>query len=157
MGIVTPQRPPGKLSIGQLARRVGVGVDTVRFYERRGLLLPAARGASGYRIFDEESVRRLHFVRHAQGLGFTLEEIRELLALRVDRRRGCAEVRALALTRLVEIEARLKTLMAIRDALAGLAESCRGAGPTGACPLLDALDRASGMVSFADPTCKEGS
>jgi MerR family transcriptional regulator, copper efflux regulator len=130
-----------KLSIGQLARRAGVRVDTVRFYERKGLLPAAERQASGYRVFPAASERRLRFVRHAKELGFTLDEIRELLALRVDRRRTCADVRAVAFVKLNEIEAKLERLERIRGALTTLAESCTGHGPTSACPLLEALDQ----------------
>ncbi|MFN7943115.1 MAG: heavy metal-responsive transcriptional regulator [Thermoanaerobaculia bacterium] len=129
------------LSIGQLARLAGVRVDTVRYYERRGLLPRAGRRPSGYRAFPPDSGRRLRFVRHAQELGFTLEEIRELLALRVDRRRSCADVRALATEKLAEIDGKLERLQGIRTALASLAAACSGRGPTSECPLLEALDQ----------------
>ncbi len=132
--------PETRLSIGQLARQAGVGVDTVRYYERRGLLPTADRLANGYRIYSADSARRLGFVRHAQELGFTLEEIRELLALRVDRGRRCADVRELALAKLAAIDAKLESLRRIRGALATLAGRCTGRGPTSACPLLDSLD-----------------
>ena len=131
--------PEDQLSIGQLALRAGVGVDTVRYYERRGLLPTADRLPSGYRVYTADSARRLGFVRHAQELGFTLEEIRELLALRVDRRRSCAVVRELALAKLATIDAKLESLRRIRGALATLAERCTGRGPTSECPLLDSL------------------
>jgi Hg(II)-responsive transcriptional regulator len=130
-----------QLSIGQLAKRAGVRVDTVRYYERRGLLPAADRLPSGYRTYSVESSRRLGFVRHAQELGFTLDEIRELLTLRVDRRRSCADVRELAVAKLAAIDAKLESLRQIRRALAKLAESCTGRGPTSVCPLLEALDQ----------------
>ena len=83
----------GTISSGELARRAGVGVETLRYYERRGLLAPAARSESGYRQFDEASVVRLRFIRRAQAHGFTLEEIAELLELACDGRSTCTEVR----------------------------------------------------------------
>lgn len=144
--------PTPQLSIGQLARRAGVRVDTVRFYERRGLLPATKRRPSGYRIFPAETERRLRFIRHAKDLGFTLDEIRELLALRVDRRRTCADVQALALARLSDIATKIARLERMRGALATLAKSCTGRGPTSACPLLEALDeeeRRSGRPASA--------
>lgn len=128
-----------QFSIGQLAKRAGVRVDTVRYYERRGLLPAADRLPTGYRVYSADSARRLGFVRHAQELGFTLEEIRELLALRVDRRRSCADVRELAMAKLATIDAKLESLRRIRGALATLAGRCTGRGPTSECPLLDSL------------------
>src|SRR5437016_870017 len=81
------------LTIGQLAREAGINLETVRYYERRGLLLKPPRTASGYRIFPEEATKRLRFIRRAQELGFSLEEIRELLALRISQRTTSAEIR----------------------------------------------------------------
>lgn len=135
--------PETRLSIGQLAKRAGVRVDTVRYYERRGLLPVADRLPSGYRTYPVDSARRLGFVRHAQELGFTLDEIRELLTLRVDRQRTCADVRELAVARLAAIDAKLESLRRIRVALAKLAQDCSGRGPTSDCPLLEALDQQS--------------
>ena len=87
---------PSALKIGELARAADVGVETIRYYERRGLLTRPPRRASGYRQYPPQAVNRVRFIRRAQALGFTLREIEELLALRVDDERSCADVRALA-------------------------------------------------------------
>jgi MerR family mercuric resistance operon transcriptional regulator len=128
------------MTIGQVARRAGVGVETVRFYERQGLLAEPARRASGYRQYDEGAVARLRFIKRAKELGFTLKEIAELLALRLDPDTTCVEIRARAQAKLGDIEARIRDLEKIRQALLGLTASCPGSGPTSACPILEALD-----------------
>jgi MerR family mercuric resistance operon transcriptional regulator len=128
------------LTIGQVARRAGIGVETVRFYERQGLLAQPARRASGYRQYDEGVVARLRFVKRAKELGFTLKEIAELLALRLDPDTTCVEIRQRAQAKLADIEARIRDLQKIRQALLGLTASCTGSGPTSACPILEALD-----------------
>lgn len=128
------------LTIGEVARSTGVGVETVRFYEKQALIPKPARKPSGYRQYDADAVRRIRFVLAAKEVGFTLKEIRELLALRVSGRRSCAEVKERALAKLATVDARLAELQRVRAALAHLAASCTGAGPTSACPLLDALD-----------------
>ena len=130
----------GTLRIGELAQRVGVNVQTVRYYERRGLLDAPSRRASGYREYDETAVSRLRFIRRAQELGFTLAEISELLALRLDPRTTAGRVKARAEEKIAEIDARVRDLTRLRNALTHLAGRCRGGhGPTGDCPLLDAL------------------
>lgn len=128
------------LSIGQVAKGAGVGVETVRFYEREGLLPAPKRRPSGYRQYPADTVRRIHFVQAAKELGFTLREIRELLSLRVTAGKKCADVRKLAYQKLTEVDAKLTELQRVRAALAQLAQSCTGKGPTSDCPLLDALD-----------------
>lgn len=127
-------------SIGQVAKGAGVGVETVRFYEREGLLPAPKRRPSGYRQYPADTVRRIHFVQAAKGLGFTLREIRELLSLRVTAGKKCADVRRLADQKLAEVDAKLTELQRMRAALAHLAAACTGKGPTSECPLLDALD-----------------
>jgi len=129
------------LTIGQLARAAGVGVETVRFYERGGLLPAPARRHSGYRQYPQDAVRRVRFIRRAKDLGFTLKEIGELLDLRVDRRRGCADVRALARAKIADVDAKMNDLARIRAALDRLARACRGTGPTSKCPILEAIGR----------------
>ena len=92
------------LSIGQVAQRSGLGIETVRFYEREGLLAKPTRTLSGYRQFDEEVIARLQFIQRAKELGFTLKEIKELLSLRVDPDTSCEDVRARAEAKIAEIE-----------------------------------------------------
>ena len=128
------------LTIGQVARQAGIGVETVRFYERRGLLAQPSRRASGYRQYTEDVVARLRFIRRAKELGFTLKEIVELLALRLDPDTSCAEVRGRAKAKIDDIDAKIRDLQRMRQALGKLVASCRGRGPISACPILDALD-----------------
>jgi Hg(II)-responsive transcriptional regulator len=127
-------------TIGQVARGAGVGVETVRFYEREGLVPEPRRRPSGYRQYPADTVRRIRFVQAAKELGFTLKEIRELLTLRVAAGKTCADVKERAVAKLADVDAKLAELHRVRDALAHLADSCSGAGPTSECPLLDALD-----------------
>jgi MerR family mercuric resistance operon transcriptional regulator len=131
---------PQGMTIGQLAREAGVNVQTVRYYERRRLLPAPARRASGYRAYDAPALARLRFIRRAQELGFTLAEIAELLALRLDPRTTAADVKARASRKIADVDRKLRDLERIRDALTHLAGSCRGGrGPTGECPLVEAL------------------
>ncbi len=129
------------LSIGQVARSAGVGVETVRFYEREGLLEEPPRRASGYRQYSEQVVTRLHFIKRAQKLGFSLKEISELLLLRVDAQTSCDEVRQRTEAKLAEVERKLVELQRMRQALLQVHSLCSGQGPTGRCPMLDALDQ----------------
>jgi MerR family mercuric resistance operon transcriptional regulator len=128
------------LTIGQVARQAGIGIETVRFYERQGLLEEPARKESGYRQYQEDVVARLRFIKRAKELGFTLKEIGELLALRLDPQTTCAEVRGRAKAKIDDIEAKIRDLQRMRQALDKLVASCRGRGPITACPILDALD-----------------
>ncbi|MBI3836630.1 MAG: heavy metal-responsive transcriptional regulator [Planctomycetia bacterium] len=128
------------LSIGHVARRGGVGVETVRFYEREGLLPKPTRTLSGYRQFDEEIIGRLRFIRRAKELGFTLNEIKELLSLRIDPSTTCADVKVRAETKIADIEAKIDSLKRMKLALVKLTKACSGRGTTSECPILDALD-----------------
>lgn len=130
------------LTIGELAEKAGVGVETIRFYERKKLIERPRRPASGFRRYGEEVPRRIRFIRHAQELGFSLREIHELLALRVDPRTSCAQVKQKAVAKISEVEQKLESLGRIREALVRITRSCAGEGPTSACPILDALDEA---------------
>ena len=129
------------LSIGEVARRAGVGVETVRFYEREGLLEEPDRRESGYRQYTEEVVLRLRFIRRAKELGFTLKEIRELIALRRDPSATRADVRQQATAKITDIEAKIRDLQRMKEALLKLTVSCRGRGSASSCPILEALDR----------------
>jgi Hg(II)-responsive transcriptional regulator len=127
----------GTLTIGRLAHAAGVGIDTVRFYERAGLLKKPQRTAAGYRLYAESDAARLRFIRRAKALGFSLEEIAELLRLNDGGgRRGA--VRALAEQRLSEIEQKLTELNRMRETLRDLVHQCHGDGPLAGCPIIEA-------------------
>ncbi len=125
------------IGIGGLAKRAGVRIDTVRYYERNGLLAPKARLASGYRQYGATELSRLRFIRKAQALGFTLKEIRDLLSL--SRRRDVAQVRRTAQEKLADIEQRLAALERVRSGLLNMISACPGNGPASECPILRAL------------------
>ena len=125
------------VGIGQLAKRAGVGVDTVRYYERNGLLSPRSRLPSGYRRYGEVELARLRFIRRAQALGFTLKEINELLSLSA--RRDMGRVKRAAQAKLADVQQRLAALERIRDGLTQLIDACPGYGRAADCPILTAL------------------
>ena len=127
------------LTIGAVAKRVGVNIDTIRYYEREGLLPEPERRASGYRSYDESAIRQLRFIRRAKDLGFTLEEIRDLLALSADRHRGVEAVKQRAQQRLAAIDARIAELTRVRNGLEQLVDACPGHGSPDECPILRAL------------------
>jgi len=125
------------MGIGTLAEKAGVKIDTVRYYERAGLLAPRARLASGYRRYSERELARLRFIRRAQMLGFQLKEVRELLALSAQRDVG--RVRRSAQAKLADVEARINALEKVREGLAALIAACPGHGRAEDCPILKAL------------------
>ncbi len=131
------------LSIGQLARRSDVGVETIRFYEREGLIAAAGRTASGYRRFAPAVADRLGFIRRAKKLGFSLTEIRQLMELaEAEGDRG--RVKELAEHKLAEIEHRIAELQRMRTALADLTRQCSGHGPVEGCPIIETLNEDPG-------------
>jgi Zn(II)-responsive transcriptional regulator len=127
------------IGIGQLAKRSGVPIDTVRHYERIGLLKPATRLASGYRRYGEAEQKRLRFIRRAKALGFTLDEVQELLALSAGR--NVQSIRKAAAARLADVERRMEELGRVRDSLRQLIAACPGHGRAEACPILNALSQ----------------
>ena len=127
------------LTTSQLANSAGVNVETLRYYERRGLLPEPPRRASGYRQYSQDDVARLQFIKRAKDLGFTLQEVQELLNLRVDPVTPCAMVKRRADLKIIDIEAKLQSLKRIKKALNKLAATCSGRGPVGDCPILEAL------------------
>lgn len=129
------------LTIGQVARLAGVGVETVRFYERQGLLNEPPRRESGYRQYPGDVVARLRFIKRAKELGFSLKEIKELLALRVDPTTTCTEVRSKAAAKVADIEEKIQALQRIKKALVQLTAVCQGRGPTSECPILKAMEK----------------
>lgn len=128
------------LTTGKLAREGGVSVETIRYYERRGLIGKPPRSMGGFRLYDTDAVRRVRFIRRAQGLGFTLNEIIELLALRADRRTNCADVKMRAERKIAEIDRRIADLRSVRHTLDSIASACDGDGDVSECPILDCLD-----------------
>ena len=125
------------MSIGQLAKRTQLNIETVRYYERRGLILKPPRSKSGYRQYSKEAITRIHFIKRAKELGFSLNEISELLSLRVGPDTTCDMVKARARMKVAEIECKIATLQRMKLALVKLTNSCKGAGPTSECPILD--------------------
>lgn len=127
------------LTIGQVARQAGLGVETVRYYEREGLLPTPGRRPSGYRQYGPETVPRLRFIRRAKDLGFTLREIKDLLTLATDHEATRADVRGRAEAKIADIEARVADLLRVGAALRTLTAACDGQGPLDGCPILHAL------------------
>jgi len=129
-----------ELTIGKVARDAGLAIDTVRYYEREGLIEKPARSTSGYRHYRPDVIARLRFIRQAKDLGFSLSEIRELLALRVAPGKSCADVKARAEAKITDVEQRIAQLNRMKRALAKLATACSGRGPTSDCPILEAME-----------------
>lgn len=128
------------LKVGEVASRAGVNLQTIHYYERRGLLPRPPRTESNYRAYPQDAVRRVRFIKRAQGLGFTLTEIKELLSLRATPRTPCANVRTRAQAKVEDIDAKIRTLQAMRKALTKLIRECSGKGSVTQCPILEALD-----------------
>jgi Hg(II)-responsive transcriptional regulator len=129
------------MRIGTAAEQAGVNVQTLRYYERRGLLPRPPRRMSGYREFPDDAVRIVRFIKRAQDLGFTLDEVEELLRLQNDKRRDRARIRAVAQKRVRQIERKIAELQAMKQALAHLIHCCEE-GSTLECPIIEALDGA---------------
>lgn len=127
------------MKIGELARGAQVSIDTIRYYEREGLLPAPPRLASGYRRYEQTDLARLRFVRRAKTLGFTLVEIRDLLALSGRREDDMGGLKTAATEKLTDVEAKLAELTRIRDGLLTLVASCPGHGALEQCPILYAL------------------
>ncbi len=130
------------LTIGQVAKRTGVGVETLRYYEREGLVEEPTRSrSSGYRQYPESVVKRIHFIKRAQQLGFSLKEIAELFALRVDPATPALAVKQRATAKLSDIERKIEELLRMKRALEQITHLCTGQGPISTCPILDMLER----------------
>lgn len=128
------------LRTGEVAARAGVNIQTLRYYERRGLLEVPERRASGYREYPTDAVRIIRFIKRAQGLGFTLTEVEELLRMRSDQTARCSEVRVAAQAKIDDIDRKLKSLRAMKRALGVLVSTCRNDASARECPILEALD-----------------
>lgn len=129
------------LTIGQVAQRSGIGIETVRFYERQGLLLKPARSPSGYRQYQADVVNRLRFVQRAKELGFALKEIKELLSLKIATGTSCEQIKQRSQAKIEDIEGKIRTLQRMKRALSKLVAACGTNGPVCECPILDALER----------------
>lgn len=129
------------LTIGKVADKAGVHIETIRYYERRGLIQKPIRKHSGYRHYSLETVTRIRFIKHAQELGFSLHEIFELLSLRLDKKTPCSEVKKRAESKIKNIEEKILILKKMKKALTGLTKACRGRGPITECPILEALEK----------------
>ena len=129
------------MNIGELARLTGAPIDTIRYYERQQLLPAPARSASGYRRYGDDDVTRLHFIRRAKVLGFSLEEIGELMAISAGRHGDMAAMKRAASDKLAQIEIRQAELARMHAALLTLVEACPGHGALEACPIIAALGK----------------
>jgi len=128
------------LSIGQVAKRTGVTVETMRFYEKQGLITVPQRSDCGYRQYPPEMVKRVRFIQHAKEVGFTLKEIDELLALRRKPGTSCADIKLRAAQKVQEVDQKLNDLKRIRGALQRMIMKCSGRGDLSECPILEELD-----------------
>jgi Cu(I)-responsive transcriptional regulator len=128
------------LTIGKLAKQADIGIETVRFYERQGLIDPPLRTESNYRIYPQEEVTRLKFIKRAKVLGFTLKEIKELLRLRNDPHATKADIKKRTLEKIQDVKQKISDLTKIKEALELLSDSCDGHGSLEGCPILKALD-----------------
>lgn len=127
--------------IGELAEKANVSIDTIRYYQREGLIEPLLVRESGYREFDKNAAERLHFVTRAKRLGFSLKEIRDLLSLRDNPDTTCGQIRALAEQKLEDVLDKLKVLQTMKKDLSGLLKECTDtAASINACPIVDSLD-----------------
>lgn len=133
------------LTIGKVAKAAELGTETVRYYEREGLITPAARSGSSYRIYHEDDIARLLFIKHAKSLGFSLKETRELLALRHNPAADQEEVKLQTEAKLASINRKILHLSRIKTILESLDECCTGHGPTSECPILAALETGEGL------------
>ncbi len=127
-------------NIGKIAQNSGVTVETVRYYEKQGLILKPDRGANGYRRYSKDAARQVRFIKRAQEVGFTLKDIKELLSLKADPEASCCDVRARAERKVQEMEDKIITLTRMKNVLSTWVTDCEGQGPTSQCPILDALD-----------------
>lgn len=128
------------LTIGQLAKRLNVNIQTIRYYERRKIMPKPKTRESGYRQYSDTDVARLQFIIHAKDIGFTLSEIADLLSMRVSSKTTCSDIRNLASLKVSDIETRIDKLHSLRKVLLKLIDMCNRQGLTGTCPILDVLE-----------------
>lgn len=128
------------MSIGVLSKESGVRIETIRYYERIGLLVPLGRKASGYRVFNNDSYKTLRFLKHAQKLGFSLSEIKDLLKLRTNKESGCEAVQVRATKHLQDVEQRIKNLKSVQIVLSKLIRQCKDKKTSDCCPILNCFE-----------------
>jgi len=133
-------------TIGQVAKQANVNIETLRYYERRGLIPRPRRTVANYRVYSSDNLRRVKFIKQAQGLGFSLQEIKKLLALRATPRARCADVRTYAAHKIEDIDGKIRSLARMRKTLEKLIAECSGDGPVTQCPILESLDSESSLV-----------
>lgn len=129
-----------ELTRGVLAKRAGVNLETIRFYEKQGLIPEPPRSGSNYRLYPEDALRRVLFIKRAQELGFTLREIGELLSLQATPGTDCADVRGRAEAKVQDIDGKIRALRSMRKVLSRLVGECSGKGPVTECPILESLN-----------------
>ena len=129
------------ITIGKLAQKTGVNIETVRYYERIGLIPRPPRNSSGYRVYQPDVIKRIQFIKQAKGLGFSLKEIDELLSLKIDSDTPCSEVRRKAEEKTNELEGKIKDLQRMREVLLTLIRACSGKGSVSGCPILESLEK----------------
>lgn len=144
------------LTIGRAAREAGVNIETVRFYERRGLIKQPPKG-DGYRVYSADQVARIRFIKEAQQIGFTLSEIGELLTLRADPSADCAAVREQAVAKLDEVHRKIEQLQRVGAALEALIAACPRRGALQECSIIDALTVRSGLAAGEEKSRRSGS
>jgi MerR family Zn(II)-responsive transcriptional regulator of zntA len=133
-----------KMRIGELSKNTGFQVETLRYYEKQGLLSPVSRSESGYREYNKDSLKQLQFIRQAKSVGFSLKEITELLTLRVERdQHSCGDVKSIAEQKIIQIDSKINELEKMRKALHKITDACCGGPePATSCTILNALDGA---------------
>lgn len=132
------------LSIGQIAKKTKLTVETIRFYEKQGLIIPPQRSDAGYRQYQADTVKRVFFIRRAKEVGFTLKEIKELLFLRKKPGTSCTEIKLRSLEKIEEIDKKMQDLQKIKKALSLMVMRCSGSGDLSECPILETLDFGEG-------------
>ena len=134
-----------RLTIGEVAKQAHVRIETLRYYEQMGLVAPPPRNGSNYRLYPEETIRRVQFIKRAQQLGFSLKDITELLALRATPETPCADIRTRAVAHIDTIEGKIRALDAMKAVLTQLVAECPGQGAITDCPILASLDAEGGL------------
>ena len=129
------------LTIGKLAKKVNVNIETIRYYERRGLIPKPRRRESGYREYSDETTKRILFIKRAKDLGFSLNEIDELCSLKIAPGTTCSDVKSKAEEKIADIDDKIKILQCMKKALFKLSKACSGTGPVSECPILEALEK----------------
>jgi MerR family copper efflux transcriptional regulator len=127
------------LLIGELAKQANVNIETIRYYERRGLIPEPPRNDSGHRQYSTEAVKRTEFIKRCQSLGFSLKEIQEILELRMTPKSTCADMQSRVTEKMTDVDGKIAELIQIRDGLGRLQKKCTGTGPIGKCPILEEL------------------